>query len=48
MFYLPGLAILATEFTWAKKLQDWLKTKCRNAIAKVKTKGVKGKADETR
>jgi uncharacterized protein (TIGR02611 family) len=36
MFVLPGLAILATEFTWAKRVDDWVRAKFKNAIAKFK------------
>jgi len=46
MFYLPGLAILATEFTWAKRIQDWLKTKFKNVVAKVKAKRAERKENE--
>ncbi len=47
VFVLAGLAILSTEFRWAKKLNRWVKTKFKNAVAKVKTRGAAGKTDES-
>ena len=46
MFMLPGLAILATEFTWAKKIDDWVKAKFKTAIAKFKQNRAEKKTDE--
>lgn len=47
MFMLPGLAILATEFVWARKIDDWVKAKFRLAIAKFKQSRAEHKRDHT-
>lgn len=46
VFVLAGLAILSTEFRWAKKLNRWMKVKFKTTIAKVKAKRAEKKADE--
>ena len=38
VFILGGLALLSSEFAWAKRIEDWVKMKFRNAIAKVRKK----------
>lgn len=35
---LGGLALLSSEFVWAKRIEDWVKTKFRNAVAKISRK----------
>ena len=46
MFVLPGLAILATEFVWAKRIESWVKTKFKSALAKVQRKRQAPVADD--
>jgi len=38
LFIIPGLAILATEFVWARRLLDTAKTKATEIKSKVPTR----------
>jgi len=46
MFVVPGLAILATEFTWARKVNEWVKSRFKKAVARVKSRRGEQKANE--
>ncbi len=43
---LVGLALLATEFLWAKKLNEWVKVKVKASVAKMKSKPPEQSRDE--
>ena len=40
--FLLGIAVLATEFTWAERLRDWLMAKFRGVIDYLKKEPLKG------
>lgn len=45
---LVGLAMLATEFRWAKKANRFIKMKCKNTVARFKARRAEKKIDESR
>ncbi len=45
---LIGLALLATEFLWARKLNDWIKARLKKSLTTERSQRTENKPDEPR